>query len=277
MRRLNRPAMAYGGSSGGPSSSLLCSMLCFSFSFLFFSFLPSSLFCFLFSLLPSLSLSLSLPLFVFVLSSPLFCLFFFLALLFCFSLLLLCFPPLYLQVNRGGREVGVATVLPPQTAQGVRPLHSSTTWQANGLCRHLFQSLGEEKAVRNRGEKSSSFVLCVSRGRRRHMVPFKTTPFRAFLCFFSEQWMKRRRFDQNMLFHLKEKAAKHDRVYIGPQFVICSIESSIAILIVNINSIHTCKIQTAALKVAAFFKLVLDLALVQFDPQLSNKLLIFSI
>jgi hypothetical protein len=31
--------------------------------------------------------------------------------------------------------------------------------------------------------------------------------------------------------------AKRDRVHIGPQFVICSIESSIAILIVKINSI----------------------------------------
>jgi hypothetical protein len=49
--------------------------------------------------------------------------------------------------------------------------------------------------------------------------------------------MKRRCFGQNAPFHLNEKAAKCVRVHIGPQFVICSIASSIAILIVKINSI----------------------------------------
>jgi len=73
-------------------------------------------------------------------------------------------------------------------------------------------------------------------------------------------------------FHLNEKAAKCVRVHIGPHFVICSIASSIAILIVKINSITL-----PALKLAAFSKLVLGLDLVQFDPQLSNKLLISSI
>jgi hypothetical protein len=84
--------------------------------------------------------------------------------------------------------------------------------------------------------------------------------------------MKRRRFGQNASFHLNEKAAKCVRVHIGPHFVICSIASSIAILIVKINSITS-----PALKLAAFSKLVLGLDLVQFDPQLSNKLLISSI
>jgi hypothetical protein len=49
--------------------------------------------------------------------------------------------------------------------------------------------------------------------------------------------MKRCRFGHNVPFHLNEKAAKFFRVQIGPQFVICSIASSIAILIVKINSI----------------------------------------
>jgi hypothetical protein len=84
--------------------------------------------------------------------------------------------------------------------------------------------------------------------------------------------MKQHCFGQNASFHLNEKAAKCVRVHIGPHFVICSIVSSIAILIVKINSITS-----PALKLAAFFKLVLGLDLVQFDPQLSNKLLISSI
>jgi hypothetical protein len=35
----------------------------------------------------------------------------------------------------------------------------------------------------------------------------------------------------------RKRRQKHVRVHIGPQFVICSIESSIAILIVKINAI----------------------------------------
>jgi len=43
--------------------------------------------------------------------------------------------------------------------------------------------------------------------------------------------MKRRRFGQNMPFHLKENGAKNmSEVQISPQFVICSIKSSIASL-----------------------------------------------
>jgi hypothetical protein len=40
------------------------------------------------------------------------------------------------------------------------------------------------------------------------MVPFKTALFWSSLLFFCEQWMKRRRFGQNALFHLKGKGGK---------------------------------------------------------------------
>ena len=64
----------------------------------------------------------------------------------------------------------------------------------------------------------------------------KKALFWAFYFFF-KQCMKRRRFRQNTPFHLNKKAAKCVRVHIGPPFVICSIASLIAILIVKINSI----------------------------------------
>ena len=45
---------------------------------------------------------------------------------------------------------GVTIVLPPQTTQGVRPLHSSTTWQASGLSASFWERAGggtEEKIL----------------------------------------------------------------------------------------------------------------------------------
>jgi hypothetical protein len=48
-----------------------------------------------------------------------------------------------------------------------------------------------------------------SRGTRRPTVPFKTTSFGAFLCFFRwKQWMKRRHFGQNAPFYLKGNGSK---------------------------------------------------------------------
>jgi hypothetical protein len=65
---------------------------------------------------------------------------------------------------------------------------------------------------------------------------------------------------------------------ISPQFVICSIKSSIAILIfLKSIQLHPYQIQSQALKLATFFTLVLGFEFVQFDPQLIHKLLISSI
>jgi hypothetical protein len=74
-----------------------------------------------------------------------------------------------------------------------------------------------------------------------------------------------------------EMAPKHVNFQISPQFVICSIKSSIAILILKINSIHPCQIQMSAWKLATFFTLILGFEFVHFDPQLINKLSISSI
>jgi hypothetical protein len=89
----------------------------------------------------------------------------------------------------------------------------------------FFEGRGREKSVK----KSSSSLSHTSRGRRRPTVLFKTAPFGFFLC---EQCMKRRRFWIKRAVSLKRKRQqKRVRVHIGPQFVICSIKSYIAILI----------------------------------------------
>ena len=54
-------------------------------------------------------------------------------------------------------------------------------------------------------------------------------------------------------------------------------KSSIAILILRINSIASLPIQMSARKLAAFFTLILDFKFVHFDPNLINKILISSI
>jgi hypothetical protein len=55
-------------------------------------------------------------------------------------------------------------------------------WQASGeFCRRLFGGFEKRGSAQSKGEKSSSsLVLSVSKGRRKHMVPFKTTPFLLF-------------------------------------------------------------------------------------------------
>jgi hypothetical protein len=83
------------------------------------------------------------------------------------------------------------------------------------------------------------------------MAPFRPPS----LLFFDEQCMKRRRFGQNASFHFNEKAAKCIRVHIGPQFVICSMASSIAIVIVKINSITSLPNSIAGLEVGRLFQI----------------------
>jgi hypothetical protein len=68
--------------------------------------------------------------------------------------------------------------------------------------------------------------------------------------------MKRRRFGQNMSFHLKENGANNvSEVQISPQFVICSIKSSIAILILKINSIASLPNSIVGLEVGRLFQI----------------------
>jgi hypothetical protein len=92
------------------------------------------------------------------------------------------------------------------------PLHRpSNTWKALGCVgvflkgsRRLFE--GEDGG--DRGGKNLLLPLFrASRGRRRPTVPFKTTLFGSF--FFNEQCLKRCRFKQNALFHLKRKGGKN--------------------------------------------------------------------
>jgi hypothetical protein len=89
-----------------------------------------------------------------------------------------------------------------------------------------------ESGVEKNGRKnaSSSPVLCVSRGRRRLMVPFKSAPFAYSLFFF-----KLRRFTQNAPFEMVPKCVNSDSIlqfvfffHFGPWFWISSIDSLIA-------------------------------------------------
>jgi ABC-type uncharacterized transport system permease subunit len=89
--------------------------------------------------------------------------------------------------------------------------------------------------------------------------------------------MKQRRFEQNTSFHSNEIGDKEFNFQIGPQFLIYSIKSSIAILILGINSIASVANRMLALKLAVFFISVIGLEFMHFNPQLINKLLFFSI
>jgi len=159
------------------------------FSSLFFS--SVNLPCFFFSFYFFFRSLRPLPLFFFLRSSePLLCIY---------------------RKNRGERGRGGHCAVAPKTARGARPLVFSTPWSATG------QSLGKwglwvgvflsSRWERERGRLLLLLPLpCVSRGRRRPIVPFKTTPFRA--SFFNEQWIKRRYFGQNPPFHLKGNGGK---------------------------------------------------------------------
>ena len=126
----------------------------------------------------------------------------------------------------------------------------------------------------NRGTKLSfSPIFCASRGRRKAIVPFKTTSFWAFFLTVygtTPFWTKRA-----VSFKWK-----------GVKICLSSHCSSICDLFNRVlNCNFNCKNQfnyiptknqTAALELAALFTLVLGLEFMQFDPQLSNKLLISS-
>jgi hypothetical protein len=88
--------------------------------------------------------------------------------------------------------------------------------------------------------------------------------------------MKQRRFEQNTSFHSNEIGAKEFNFQIG-QFLIYSIKSLIAILILRINLIASLPNKMSALKLVAFFISVSGLEFMHFNPQLINKLLFSSI
>jgi len=156
------------------------------------------------------------------------------------------------------REDGVTTIqLPLYHPRDTSPPLTLTfgklcRWRVPGW--RLFVSSGEGKAMRNRGEKIFFFPCFARPGEEKDPQCLQTGTVSAPFFFFNEQCIKRRRFGQNASFHLKEKAAKCVRVHISPQFVICSIASLIAILIV-INSITSLSNSIAGLEVGCLFQI----------------------
>jgi hypothetical protein len=65
--------------------------------------------------------------------------------------------------------------------------------------------------------------------------------------------MKRRRFGQNMPFHLNEIWRQHVNFQISPQFILCSFKSSNAILILRISSIASLPTSIVGPKVDRLF------------------------
>jgi hypothetical protein len=100
-----------------------------------------------------------------------------------------------------------------------------------------------------------------------------------FSSFFNEQCMKRCRFGQNTSFYLKGKGDKKNMSEFTLVFNLWFVQLSpqLPFWFKNQCNCIPAKKQTAALKLAAFFTLILDLEFMQFDPQLINKLLISSI
>jgi hypothetical protein len=75
------------------------------------------------------------------------------------------------------------------------------------LGRHLFELKGGRKGSENRGTKASfPCFLHVQRKKKTYGVVQNDTVLGLF--FFNEQCMKRRRFEQNALFHLNENDSK---------------------------------------------------------------------
>jgi len=244
-------------SGAAPSSS---SLLCFSFfSQLFFSgllplFSTLTLFSFLsvfFSLCPPPSLSYLV-----------------------FFLLLPCF---YRQ-KQGRDMAGWPLCCLPSTTPPTRGkfLFGKWGWSAS-FWKGVDVFLKGEMTVTEE-EKSSSSPASRVQGKKKTHSAVKTAPFRSLLFFFREQCMKRRRFGQHALFHLKGKGGKNMSEFtlvLNLWFVQSS--PKLQFWFKNQCNCIPAKNQTAALKLAALFTLVLGLEFMQFDPQLSNKLLISSI
>ena len=134
--------------------------------------------------------------------------------------------PCIYRKNRGDRSRGRPLCSHPKNGPRNTPPPSSPTrrkLRASGVGRRLFE---RELAVENRGRKNLLLpLLRASRGRRKVTVPFKTAPFWSFFFFFlivhetASFWAKR------AVSFKRKRRKKCVRVHIGPQFVICSIES----------------------------------------------------
>jgi hypothetical protein len=98
-------------------------------------------------------------------------------------------------------------------------------------------SFSKNKRWKIEEEQSSSSPALRVQGKKKTQNAIQNGTVSGFL-FFYEQWMKRRRFGQNAPFQLKGNGGKIvSKSKSSLQFVICSIKSSIAILILKINSI----------------------------------------
>jgi hypothetical protein len=99
-------------------------------------------------------------------------------------------------------------------------LVSGCPWSASFWC---FSE--EEKSVKTGEQKLSSLVFCTSKGRRRHMVSFKTAPFWVLFLWTVDEmapfWTKR------AVSFKRKRRQKRVKVQISLQFVICSFKSSI--------------------------------------------------
>jgi ATP-dependent Zn protease len=103
-----------------------------------------------------------------------------------------------------------------------------------GLCR-VWTSGEREGAGKYKGENLLLHLPMRVQGKKKTHIAIKNDIVLAF--FFYEQYMKRRWFEQNTLFLLKENGAKKVNFQISHQFVIYSIKSSIVIFILRIISI----------------------------------------
>jgi len=242
------------GSGAGGSRLPAVLLLLLPLSFVFRSFL-----CFFFFFFFSFGL---LPLFFSLFFSS-----------FSFSPLFSCF---YRQKNKGERP-GWCSVLPP--------LHRpSNTWKVFlgkwGWSASFWEGvdvfLKREMAVTE--EEKIFFFPYLARRREEEDPRCRQNSTVLIPFFFREQCMKRRRFRQNVSFHLKGKGGKNVSEFtlvLNLWFV--QSNPKLQFWFKNQCNCIPAKNQTTALKLAASFTLVLGLEFMQFNHQLSNKLLISSI
>ena len=267
---------------GGSSSPVfffflrLCFFVLFSASFFFLSAFPLSFLFFLFSSLPSLFCSRvflpSLPLFSFVLPSPLFLFFFrvsFSSSLYLFFLLFFLFfsvisplcslvlfflllPSFYRQKQGRmwlGRPLCCRPITAPPTC-GKWVGKSASFWEGS------WWEIEVDGGDRGRKKNLLFPLLRASKGRRKATVSFKTAPFRAF--FFNSVWNGG--FGQNAPFHLNENGANWCQN--TKQSSICDLFNRVLnckFWFKNQCNCTPAKNPTAALKLAAFSKLILGL------------------
>jgi len=160
---------------------------------------------------------------------------------------------------QGCRVVGAATVQPP--LYHPRDTSPPLTLTRGKLCRwrvpgrRLFGSSGEGKAVKT-GGRIIFFFPCLSHPGEEEDPQCRQNSTLSGFFFFNEQCMKWRRFGQNNAILFKWKRCQtYVKIQISLQFVICSIKSSIAILILKINSIASLPDLIVGLEVGRLFQI----------------------